>query len=136
MATNPTTPHYGIVKYAGPGEHDAMDVFAIYNEAMVTIDNILWHLQGEITEINQAITEIHNEINEMGDKYDAAITDILNKVYGGGTLNPDGTIDWPTDGHIAVGDLNVFGGTAEPTSDVYDNALRSRDLADYDIKAQ
>lgn len=39
-----------------------------------------------------------------------ALTDIVNKVYGGGTVGEDGHIAWVQDGKIAVGNMNVYGG--------------------------
>lgn len=52
------------------------------------------------------------------------INDLVKKVYGGGTVNDDGTITWPNDSKIAIGKLNIYSAGAE--GDVFDNALRTR----------
>lgn len=59
---------------------------------------------------------------------------IINKIFGGGTINEDGTITWPNTDKIPVADLNIFSGTASPDGSTYSNALRSRSLSDNDIK--
>lgn len=67
-------------------------------------------------------------------KYDAAINAILSKIYGGGTLNSDGSITWPNNYKVPVADINIFSGTASPSGSTYSNALRSRALSNNDIK--
>lgn len=69
-----------------------------------------------------------------GAKYDKAINAILSKIYGGGTLNSDGSITWPNTSKIPVADLNIFAGTASPTDSTYSSALRSRSISTNDIK--
>lgn len=60
---------------------------------------------------------------------------ILNKVFGGGTINSDGSITWGDSvGKIPVADLNIFAGTATPTNTTYNNALRTRNITTNDIK--
>lgn len=39
-----------------------------------------------------------------------ALNDILNKIYLGGELGPDGHITWPTEDKVAIGNMNVYGG--------------------------
>lgn len=85
--------------------------------------------------INDLRTEVTNIINEMGNKHDQTLADIINKIYGGGTVNEDGTVTWNTSGKAAVGDLNVFAGTSSPVEGTVANSLRSRSLSDNDIKA-
>ena len=127
----PTTPHYGIAKYGDRGTHDAMDVYGVYNAAMDTIDKILFDLKGlidaletrmdnaenrldaidqHLERIDQHLERIDNNITNMGNKYDSVIQDILNKIYGGGTVGGNGHITWPNDDKIALGNMNIYGG--------------------------
>ena len=64
-----------------------------------------------------------------------ALTDIMNKIYGGGTVGEDGHITWPNTSKIPVADLNVFSGSA-PSNSTYADAIRSRDLSDDDVRTQ
>lgn len=53
-------------------------------------------------------------IDASFNKAERAISDILGKVYGGGTMDPaTGAITWPNTDKIAVGNMNLYaGGTA------------------------
>lgn len=81
---------------------------------------------------------IDGKLDELKDGMDAyiknALGDILNKVFGGGQLGEDGHITWPNAKKIPVADINIFAGTSSPTSSTYNNALRSRDLSDNDVR--
>lgn len=66
----------------------------------------------------------------------AAIQNILNKIYGGGTLNADGSITWnaplnANDARIAAGDINLYSGNSE-SHGIYTHTGSSRNN---DIKA-
>lgn len=81
---------------------------------------------------------IDAKVDEMGRKNDnlkSALQRLLNKIYGGGTVNDDGTITWnsPLSGSakIAVGNINVYSGGDSSTSP----AIRTRaDGSDNDLK--
>ena len=74
-------------------------------------------------------------IESQLDKDKTTLQAILNKVFGGGTINSDGSITWgDTVGKIPVADLNIFAGTATPTNTTYSNALRTRNITTNDIK--
>lgn len=92
-------------------------------------------LDTRVTNIEENIIKIEQNITTLINKYDKTIADILNKIFLGATINPDGSIIWPTAGKIPVGDLNIFAATASPANTTYANALRSRTLSDNDIKA-
>lgn len=67
----------------------------------------------------------YNTVKQYIDEGDQAMRNaiqaIINKVYGGGTLNPDGSISWGNDKKIPTGNLNVFGGSSK------ENWIRTRD---------
>ena len=74
MADRPATPHYGIVKYGPQGTADPMDVYTGYNEAMETIDRILFDLQGQIARNKKAIEDLDAKV----ERYNAARIDALD----------------------------------------------------------
>lgn len=80
-------------------DHDWTDDFGGQPSVKAYID---WKVQ-------QAVTQVTN-------KYNAALADILSKVFGGGTLGDDGKIAWGMDGKIPVGNMNVFGSSDTNTS--------------------
>lgn len=123
----PLTPHYSIPQYGPQGTHDPMAAYSVYNVAMKIIDDILFELkglidgldnrltivEGDVEQLQQDVTNINQNIQEMGDKYDAAIQDILNKFYGGGSIGDDGHVDWGDPNKAAVGNMNVYGNNAK-----------------------
>lgn len=82
----PTTPHYGIAKYGPQGTADPMDVYRVYNEAMETIDRILFDLQGQIAANKKAIGDLdakveryNTAINRRVDELDAKVDNNYNE---------------------------------------------------------
>ena len=80
MADRPTTPHYGIVKYGPQGTADPMDVYAVYNEAMETIDRILFDLQGQIARNKKAIEDLDAKVEQYNTDLYTLIDNLDNKV--------------------------------------------------------
>lgn len=80
MADRPTTPHYGIVKYGPQGNADPMDVYAVYNEAMETIDRILFDLQGQIARNKKAIEDLDAKVERYNTALNTRIDNLDNKV--------------------------------------------------------
>ena len=91
-------------------------------------------LQEGLTAAETRMGNIETNITNMGNKYKKAIEDILDKVYGGGSMNATtGAITWGKSGKIPMGNLNIFAGTDTPTDGTDANAIRSRSLSDNDI---
>lgn len=88
------------------------------------IDGKASEIQGEIDASNADIAKIN-----------ATLADILEKIYGGGTIGEDGHITWPNTSKIPVADLNVFSGS-NPSNSTYADAIRSRALSDDDVRTQ
>lgn len=80
MADRPATPHYGIVKYGPQGTADPMDVYAVYNEAMETIDRILFDLQGQIARNKKAIEDLDAKVERYNTALNARIDKLDAKV--------------------------------------------------------
>ena len=80
MADRPATPHYGIVKYGPQGTADPMDVYTVYNEAMETIDGILFDLQGQIARNKKAIEDLDAKVERYNTALNARIDALDTKV--------------------------------------------------------
>lgn len=80
MADRPATPHYGIVKYGPQGTADPMDVYAIYNEAMETIDRILFDLQAQIARNKEAIEDLEAKVERYNTALNTRIDSLGTKV--------------------------------------------------------
>ena len=79
MADRPTTPHYGIVKYGPQGTTDPMDVYAVYNEAMETIDRILFALQAQIARNKKAIEDLDAKVEQYNTALNTRIDNLDTK---------------------------------------------------------
>ena len=80
MADRPATPHYGIVKYGPQGTADPMDVYAVYNEAMETIDRILFGLQAQIARNKKAIEDLDAKVEQYNTALNTRIDELDTKV--------------------------------------------------------
>lgn len=80
MADRPTTSHYGIVKYGPQGTADPMDVYAVYNEAMETIDRILFDLQAQIARNKKAIEYLDAKVEQYNTALNTRIDNLDAKV--------------------------------------------------------
>lgn len=80
MADRPATPHYGIVKYGPQGTADPMDVYAVYNEAMETIDRILFDLQAQIARNKKAIEDLDAKVEHYNTALNTRIDELDTKV--------------------------------------------------------
>lgn len=80
MADRPATPHYGIVKYGPQGTADPMDVYAVYNEAMETIDRILFDLQAQIARNKKAIEDLDAKVEQYNTALNTRIDELDTKV--------------------------------------------------------
>lgn len=76
----PATSHYGIVEYGERNTQDPMDVYSVYNEAMVTIDGILFDLQGQISKNKRAIEDLDTKVEKYNQQLNTRIDNLDAKV--------------------------------------------------------
>ena len=77
--------------------------------------------------VDNKFEEVNNTINEIKA---GGLQDIVNKFYGGGTVNEDYTITWGDPGKAAVGTFNWFSGAS---NEYY---IRTRCDGDGDMRGQ
>lgn len=76
----PATTHYGIVEYGPRDTADPMDVYAVYNKAMITIDGILFDLQGQISKNKRAIEDLDTKVEKYNQQLNTRIDNLDAKV--------------------------------------------------------
>lgn len=76
----PNTEHYGIAMYGARDTHDPMDVYTVYNMAMITIDGILFDLQGQISANKRAIEDLDAKVEKYNQQLNKRIDDLDTKV--------------------------------------------------------
>lgn len=80
MMARPTTPHYGIAKYGERNTADPMDVYTVYNEAMETIDRIMFDLQGQVSANKKAISDLDAKVEKYNTALNTRIDNLDTKV--------------------------------------------------------
>lgn len=92
---------------------------------MTNVENRLTTVEGDVSTVKTQIQQLQQSAGTdstaraNADKANASIAAIVAKIFGGGTVNADGTITWPTAERIAIGNMNVYGGDS--------NQIRTRD---------
>lgn len=76
----PATERYGIVLYGPRNTQDPMDVYNVYNAAMVTIDGILFDLQAQISRNKKAIEDLDAKVENYNRLLNKRIDDLDAKV--------------------------------------------------------
>ena len=76
----PATERYGIVLYGPRNTQDPMDVYTVYNAAMVTIDGILFDLQAQISRNKKAIEDLDAKVENYNRLLNKRIDDLDAKV--------------------------------------------------------
>lgn len=74
--SRPATEHYGIVEYGPQGTEDPMDVYTVYNQAMITIDGILFEHEGEIAKLKKRMDDAEGRLGKLETRMDNAETEI------------------------------------------------------------
>lgn len=100
------------------------------NSLFVTRDDVyenfctLQECHDNMDALNKRIDGLQNDLDAFKIVVKKWIQALVDKVYAGGTVNDGGTVTWPNDAKIAIGNLNVYSNGAE--GDTFDNALRTR----------
>ena len=76
----PATERYGIVLYGPRNTADPMDVYNVYNAAMVTIDGILFDLQAQISRNKKAIEDLDAKVENYNRLLNKRIDNLDAKV--------------------------------------------------------
>lgn len=89
--------------------HSGSTAFGGYASVKAYIDAMDAALRSEMGSGDAAIKQ---QLSSLRTYMQNALQDIVNKVYGGGTVGEDGHISWGDAGKIATGNMNVFGNEA------------------------
>lgn len=73
-------------------------------------DTVKGYIDDQIADVSSGLDDVKGDITSLTSYVKNALTDIVNKVYRGGTIGEDGNITWPTNDKIAIGNLNVYSG--------------------------
>lgn len=75
-----------------------------------TITKVANDLASEVTRATDAETSLSGRLSYLVTYTTNALSDIINKIYGGGTVSTtDGHITWGESGTVPLGNMNVYG---------------------------
>lgn len=98
-------------------------------DAITSLQSTVNNLQSRLTTLENTVKSLQSSTSfantTTNNKINTAINAIINKVYGGGTLNSsNGQITWPNSSKIPLGNLNIY--SAGGSGNTFNNAIRSR----------
>lgn len=92
---------------------------------LTALENRVKELEKSVKELEKSVKSLETRANNI----DNTLSDIVNKFYGGGTINKtNGHVKWPDDNKAAVGNMNVYAGNKN------ENYIRTRADGDNDVR--
>lgn len=88
----------------------------------------------DISRLDGRINALSNQVMQLSAKTSKTLADILAKVYGGGTVNPDtGAVTWGSDATIPVGNINIYSTNGEPSPSRSAGIITHANVLDNDL---
>lgn len=70
----------------------------------------------DVSQLDGRITALSNQVTQLSTKTEKTLADILNKIYGGGTINPNtGAVTWGSPSTVPVGNINIYSTDGDPS---------------------
>lgn len=80
------------------------------------------------------ISRLDGRITDLSTKSAKTLADIVTKVYGGGTIDPDtGAVTWGSAATIPVGNINLYSTNGEPSPSTAAGIITHADVLDNDV---
>ena len=92
-------------------------------------DTVKEYIDSQVADVESDLDDVKGDITKLTSYVKNALTDIVNKVYLGGTIGADGNITWTTNDKIAIGNINVY-------SDGTSNFIRTDADGENDLQFQ
>lgn len=88
----------------------------------------------DISRLEGRINALANQVTQLTAKTSKTLADILAKVYGGGTVNPDtGAVTWGSHATIPVGNINIYSTNGEPSPSTSAGIITHANVLDNDL---
>ena len=82
----------------------------------------------------QTLGELQDGLHDLGTRTQKTLADIVAKVYGGGTVNPDtGAVTWGSAATIPVGNINIYSTNGEPSPSTSAGIITHENVLDNDL---
>ena len=88
----------------------------------------------DISRLDGRITALSNQVTQLSTKTSKTLADILDKVYGGGTVNATtGAVTWGSAATIPVGNINLYSTNGDPSPSASAGIITHADVLDNDV---
>lgn len=88
----------------------------------------------DISRLDGRINALSNQVTQLSTKTSKTLADILDKVYGGGTIDPaTGAVTWGSAATIPVGSINLYSTNGEPSPSASAGIITHADVLDNDV---
>lgn len=88
----------------------------------------------DISRLDGRISALANQVTQLTAKTSKTLADILDKVYGGGTVDANtGAVTWGSAATIPVGNINVYSTNGEPSPSTSAGIITHADVLDNDL---
>lgn len=88
----------------------------------------------DVSQLDSRISALANQVTQLSTKTDKTFADILNKIYGGGTINPNtGAVTWGSPSIVPVGNINIYSTNGDPSPSTSAGIITHADVLDNDL---
>lgn len=88
----------------------------------------------DVSRLDGRINALSSQVTQLSTKTAKTLTDILAKVYGGGTVDPaTGAVTWGSAATIPVGNINLYSTNGEPSPSASAGIITHADVLDNDV---
>lgn len=88
----------------------------------------------DISRLDGRITALSNQVTQLSTKTSKTLADILNKIYGGGTVDATtGAVTWGSAATIPVGNINIYSTNGKPSPSTSTGIITHANVLDNDL---
>lgn len=88
----------------------------------------------DVSRLDGRINALSSQVTQLSTKTSKTLTDILAKVYGGGSVDPaTGAVTWGSAATIPVGNINLYSTNGEPSPSASAGIITHADVLDNDV---
>ena len=114
------------------GQHG--DAITALQNSVRSLTTAVTNLEADVSRLDGRINALSSQVTQLSTKTSKTLTDILAKVYGGGTVDPaTGAVTWGSAATIPVGNINLYSTNGEPSPSASAGIITHADVLDNDV---
>lgn len=110
------------------------DAITALQTSVRSLTTSVTNLEADVSRLDGRINALSSQVTQLSTKTSKTLTDILAKVYGGGTVDPaTGAVTWGSAATIPVGNINLYSTDGEPSPSASAGIITHADVLDNDV---